>query len=197
MKNNRDLIILSDMIDRPGCPDDRIALDIDSLAIIHIRMSPVELGVMEDISLKDYPVCINVMIENCHGNIWNVNSVRLATGYDDEKIRKILSAKASYPYRFIDGSVHSQYGLGRLQSFDRLLWSEKRLWMKDSLIAGTNVSKTVALKVDGWKEMMEDCNRNVLEKHLHDWSNDVFCVMVRPNVNRVTYCYTNLLIIRK
>ena len=62
-------------------------------------------------------------------------------------------------------------------------------------MAGTDISKTTLLYGDEWREMVDFDKRISLEEKMQNWSNDVFCVMARLNVNRASYCFRNLLII--
>jgi len=152
---------------------------------------------VDDILYRKYPICIAANLEASYRDTWIARSIRLLEKYSAGEIRKILAVKASYPYCFLYGSFHLQYGLGRLHSFSELSWIENRLWMKNAVISGTDIKKTVPVIMGDWKDMIDDHNRKGAERQLQDWSNEVFCVMLRRNVNRDTYCFSNILILKK
>ena len=197
MDKTRNLIVLGSAINAKKYQLDKVALDIESMRIIHIRIDESDCMVDLVALSMDYPILIDAILENSRREIWIAHRARLRNEEEGERVRKILSTKASFPYNFLNSGFHLRYGLGKLRSFELLEWKENRLWMKNALLAGTDIRRTILLYGDIFAKMIDSDNRLVLEKQMQDWSNDVFCVLARLDVERKSYCFSNILIMGK
>lgn len=191
----RKLIILGRAVENNHNQHECVALDLNSMKLLYVRIEDTDILTDLDAVSICNPIAIDAVVESSHRDMWIAYQVHQRHNQGLEKIRELLSIKASYPFQFLDGRFHLRYGLGKLKHFKGLRWDNERLWMTDCILAGTDKSKTIMLYGDKWNVMKDNnTKQDEFEKTMKDWSRNVFVVLARLDIKRESYCCNNILI---